>query len=63
MIYDYSQLLLAIYFDKEGSSTFAYQILSNLAPLMQPQKLKGLGGWNFSIKKKIKKQFEIYVTF
>ena len=63
MIYDYSQLLLAIYFDKEGSSTFAYQILSNLAPLMQPEKWRGLGGGNLSFDGKIKKQFEIYVTF
>ncbi len=63
IIYDYSQLLLAIYFDEEGSSTFAYQILSNLAPLMQPEKWRGLGGGNLEFNGKIKKQFEIYVTF
>ena len=67
IIYDYSKLLLTIDFrkegSKEGSSTFAYQILSNLAPLMQPEKWRGLGGGNISFDGKIKKQFKIYVTF
>ena len=63
IIYDYSKLLLTIYFDKEGSSTFAYQILANLAPLMQPEKWRGLGGGNLAFDGKIKKQFKIYVTF
>ena len=67
IIYDYSKLLLTIDFckegSKEGSSTFAYQILANLAPLMQPEKWRGLGGGNLSFDGKIKKQFEIYVTF
>lgn len=63
IIYDYSKLLLTIYFDEEGSSTFAYQILGNLAPLMQPEKWRGLGGGNLAFDGKIKKQFEIYVTF
>ena len=63
IIYDYSKLLLTIYFDKEGSSTFAYKILANLAPLMQPEKWRGLGGGNLHFDGKIKKQFKIYVTF
>ncbi len=63
IIYDYSKLLLTIYFDKEGSSTFAYQVLANLAPLMQPEKWRGLGGGNLEFNGKIKKQFKIYVTF
>jgi len=67
IIYDYSKLLLTIDFckegSKEGSSTFAYQILSNLAPLMQPEKWRGLGGGNLAFDGKIIKQFEIYVTF
>ncbi len=63
IIYDYSKLLLTIDFDKEGSSTFAYQILANLAPLMQPEKWRGLGGGNLEFDGKIKKQFKIYVTF
>ena len=63
IIYDYSKLFLTIHFDKEGSSTFAYQILANLAPLMQPEKWRGLGGGNLEFDGKIKKQFKIYVTF
>lgn len=62
LVYDVDKLSLAIDMP-DGSSTFGYQIVSALAPLMQPEKWRGFGGGNLDVNGQTSHPFKLYVTF
>lgn len=62
LIYDVDKLSLTIDL-RNGSSTFGYQILAALAPLMQPEKWRGFGGGNMDVNGQASRPFKLYITY